>query len=567
MALASKGRNLALKVAEYLQRIFDDHFKFIIALFIINSVTTAWSLFEEDKADVAIGYIFSVWLGSFAVACIVDLLPRRFVQKAVEFILLVPTGLVFISEFFTMYVYKALIGTGIINSALETNVREAGEFFSMYVGVSGVIAIIAAIAAIAALYRYNPLRRFKLSSRRQRVGVSLLAAISIFYTVRMFTVYTDFMWDDVLPIQRVYASASVAVRNMQAYKELSSQVNSNVELTQNDSEIKNIVFILGESTNRNHMHLYGYYLPNTPNLDAMNDRGELSVYRDVVSPHSTTIAVLSKLFTFCDRESDKEWYHYNNLIDVMKAAGYKTYWLSNQETSGIWGNVAQIYAAHSDVSAFTRIRDSREDYGIVDGELFPLVDDAIASRSPDKNFYVVHLMGGHGLYYNRFPYSFTKFTKDDIQLPIADSKKEIVAQYDNALYYNDYVVSSIIDKFRDSETLVIYVPDHGEAVYDEGEDMSGHIEENPTHHMIEIPMIIWASDKFKAKYPAKWAQIKAAVDRPYMTDDMIHTVMDIAGIKTAEFDPARSIINDQFNAARPRIFDGMDYDTQIKDKR
>ena len=176
-------------------------------------------------------------------------------------------------------------------------------------------------------------------------------------------------------------------------------------------------------------------------------------------------------------------------------------------------------------------------------------------------------MGGHGLYYNRFPYSFSKFSKDDIQLPITDGKKEIVAQYDNALYYNDYIVSSIIDKFRDSETLVIYVPDHGEAVYDEGEDMSGHIEENPTHHMIEIPVIMWASDKFKAKYPEKWAQIKNSVNRPYMTDDMIHTVMDLADIKTAEFNPAKSIVNDCFDAGRVRMFDGMNYDTEIKDKR
>ena len=44
-----------------------------------------------------------------------------------------------------------------------------------------------------------------------------------------------------------------------------------------------MVFILGESTNRNHMHLYGYYLPNTPNLDDMANRGEISVFRDVVS--------------------------------------------------------------------------------------------------------------------------------------------------------------------------------------------------------------------------------------------------------------------------------------------
>lgn len=556
------------KLIGYLQRIFDEHFMFIMILFIINSLTTAWSLFDEDKIDVAIGYIFSVWLGSLIITCLIDLLPKRFLQKIVKAVLVIPIGLIFIGEFFTMYCYKALIGTGIINSALETNMREATEFFSMYIGFSGVVSVIVLIALIVGLYKYNPLKKITLKQKTKSGIVCTLMVLSVFYTIRMFTVYTDFIWDDeVLPVQRVYASTSVAVRNMQAYRELSSQVNSKVELTENKSEIKNIVFILGESTNRNHMHLYGYYLPNTPNLDALNEKGEISVFRDVVSPHSTTIAVLSKLFTFCNRESDQEWYHYNNLIDVMNAAGYKTYWLSNQETSGVWGNVAQIYAAHSDVSAFTRIRDSREDYGIVDGELFPLIDDAIANRSEDKNFYVVHLMGGHGLYYNRFPYSFSKFSKDDINLPITDGKKEIVAQYDNALYYNDYIVSSIIDKFRDSETLVIYVPDHGEAVYDEGEDMSGHIEENPTHHMIEIPVIMWASEKFRAKYPEKWEQIKKAADRPYMTDDMIHTVMDLADIKTAEFDPTRSIVNDKFNEQRPRIFDGMDYDAEIKNKR
>ena len=76
-------------------------------------------------------------------------------------------------------------------------------------------------------------------------------------------------------------------------------------------------------------------------------------------------------------------------------------------------------------------------------------------------------MGGHGLYYNRYPYSFHKFTEKDIKLNVNESHKLIVAEYDNALYYNDYVVTEIINRFRDTEALVIYLPDHGEAVYDE----------------------------------------------------------------------------------------------------
>ena len=101
---------------------------FIMILFIINSLTTAWSLFDEDKIDVAIGYIFSVWLGSLIITCLIDLLPKRFLQKIVKAVLVIPIGLIFIGEFFTMYCYKALIRTGIINSALETNMRKLQNF-------------------------------------------------------------------------------------------------------------------------------------------------------------------------------------------------------------------------------------------------------------------------------------------------------------------------------------------------------------------------------------------------------------------------------------------------------
>ena len=90
----------------------------------------------------------------------------------------------------------------------------------------------------------------------------------------------------------------------------------------------------------------------------------------------------------------------------------------------------------------------------------------------------------------------------------------MIAQYDDALYYNDYIVSGIIDKFRctGEDSIVVYVPDHGEAVYDEG-GFTGHIEENPSRHMIEIPVIIWASDKFKELHPEKWPAIQAAVNK------------------------------------------------------
>lgn len=540
---------------------------FYLAFFAFNCLPMCCYMVMKANGEAMFSFAGFMLLVNLLVVFFLDRLPplgQKILKPALLVIFFVP----FIIEAVTVYNYTALIGVGIVASLLETNLKESGEFITMYMGTQEVILLVLLLSGGTWLFLNKPWRKLHLDAGGKRAAAGCLVSVAAIYTVMLFTLHAEVLWDTIFPMQRLVMSSSTAIDNIRAYRELSGKLDTDVQLTRSDGKIKNVVFILGESTNRNHMHLYGYYLPNTPNLDAMAERGEISVFRDVVSPHSTTVAVLSKLFTFCHNESDKPWYEYHNLIDIMNSAGYKTHWLSNQESSGIWGNVAQIYAAHSNVSHFTRIRDSREDDGLEDGALFPLVDDAIAQRDAAKNFYVVHLMGGHGLYYNRFPYIFTKFTKDDIKLDVNDAQKTVIAQYDDALYYNDYVVSGIIDKFRNTQedTVVIYLPDHGEAVYDEG-GFTGHIEENPSRHMIEVPLIVWTSEKFRELHPDKWEAISRAVNQPYMTDDMIHTILDIVDIQTVDYEPARSIINSQFDNTRLRIFDNKDYDREIRPAR
>ena len=77
--------------------------------------------------------------------------------------------------------------------------------------------------------------------------------------------------------------------------------------------------------------------------------------------------------------------------------------------------------------------------------------------------------------------------------------------------------------------------------------------------MIEIPMIIWTSQKFKSEYPEINGKIAGSVNKPFMTDDMIHLILDIMRIETSDFDPTKSVINDTYNENRQRIYDGMIY--------
>ena len=548
-----------------LQRAVGQHWGFILGVFFFNYMTIAWSLWQtKEYLLMAVDGIFVLAVVAL-LAFVLALIPVRGLRRGCFAIIFGVSLILWCAELFSLYNYRARIGAGMINAVLETNPQEAREFIRMYVGWRVPLALLLGTGLLYAGQRFVFRRQLPLPAGWQNGIMALLLMAGGLAGYGIWNSYSSYIVNNTLDIPAVrVADASVtAAENIAVYKDIDKKLSNSVQITENRSDVPDIVFVLGESTNRYRMHLYGYELDNTPNLDALQAKGELAVFQDVISPHATTVSVIRELFTFHDAEAKGEWYQYNNLIDVMNAAGYKTYWLSNQESSGIWGNAAKLFAKRSQVSEYTHLRESHEDTGAYDEELFPLLEKA-QQEGAAKNFYVLHLMGGHSLYYMRFPYIFSRFSQQDITGEYTEEQRTEIAQYANALFYNDYIVSGIIDHFRDREAIVIYLPDHGETVYDNGRNFAGHVEENPSHYMLEVPLILWASPAYKAHHPETWAAVQAAVHRPYMTDDMIHTVLDLAGIRTLEYNSAKSLISPNFDMSRQRMVQGRDYDRQIR---
>ncbi len=571
------------------------------ALFALNFFTIAWQNIHVYKAQelAVLGWdaVF-VLAGTLVFVSSVGLLPWRGVRRFLCGLALGISGLLGLAEAFVIYKYQAQVGAGIITAIVQTNPREATEFLIMYVGWQGLLGGLIVTAAGTGLYKWWKKKKLEAAETRQPISPARTAlrekwqrwnywrslhvwsrllplgvAAGVLAGGVLWHSYHSWIVNDSLdiPVVRVALSMDRVQKNIAAFDQLSQEAATAPDIIDAGEGVPCVAFILGESTARNRLHLYGYPLENTPNLDELAARNDIAVFRNVIAPQGATVAVLRELFTFHDNDSTDEWYQEHNLIDVMKGAGYRTYWLSNQESSGIWGNVAQLFAARADVSHFTQLRESHEDNGTLDEALFPLVDEALddaGATGQGRNFFVIHLMGGHGLYYMRYPYIFAKFQADDVPPPqdeLSEERRTEIAQYENALYYNDFIVSSLIGKFaeRQQEALVIYLPDHGEAVYDHG-SLAGHVEENPTREMLEVPFIIWASPAYRAHHPEKWAAIMVATRRPYMSDDMIHTLLDLLDIRTPEYNPQKSVINPAFDSTRRRIVRGMDYDMGMK---
>ena len=112
---------------------------------------------------------------------------------------------------------------------------------------------------------------------------------------------------------------------------------------------------------------------------------------------------------------------------------------------------------------------------------------------------------------------------------------------------------------------MIYISDHAEDLYELG--YKGHGEGRLSRYTVEIPMTIYVSNKFKELHPEIIKKIKSSLNKPYMTDDIIHMILDIAEIETPEFDKTKSIINEDFNKNRNRILKGKSYDKYYKIKQ
>ena len=141
-----------------------------------------------------------------------------------------------------------------------------------------------------------------------------------------------------------------------------------------------------------------------------------------------------------------------------------------------------------------------------------------------------------------------------------------MADYDNALLYNDSIMDEIVKRFEQDDAIVIYVPDHGEECY--GGDVhffgrmhSTDITARLAHEEFDIPMWFWCSDRYREAHPDIVEKLRNASTLRYMIDALPHTLLRMAGIHTKWYRSRLDILSDDYDDERPRILKlTTDYD-------
>ena len=463
----------------------------------------------------------------------------------------VPLWLCSLAGFGYFLIYGQEFSQSVIFILFESNVSEGSEYLAQYFAGWMVPAFL--LYGLGAWLLWRRVRPVYLS----RPGALLASAFLLFASVgypalRQFSKHDSTLAalenfeeriEPATPWQLVvgYRQYRAQLANMQALLEGRQRIAPLTDLRDaHAGQPATLVLVIGESTNRQRMSLYGYGRQTTPQLDKLRDR--LQVFTGAVTPRPYTIEALQQVLTFADQENPDAHLSTPSLVSVMKQAGYKTYWITNQQTITKRNTMLTTFSKQADEQFYlnnNREQNARQ----YDGDVLEPFAKVLADAAPRK-FVVVHLLGTHMSYRYRYPPEYERFAdRSGVPEHVSDDQLPTYNAYDNAVLYNDFVVSSLIERFAatDPNGFLLYLSDHGEAVFDAPQpQVLGRNEAAPTGPMYTIPFILWNSPKWQAR------DYRQALARPFSSSALVHTWADLAGLDFAEHDRSRSLVAAEF---------------------
>lgn len=413
------------------------------------------------------------------------------------------------------------IESHLVHALIQTNIYEASEYLPYWQGLLCLLLILSIHILVF------------LSVRRKKSISGYPPALLL---VSLFGYGLAFGTQKPLPITFIQDSVAEYHHEFANFRRLRekriSQKTKVAALKKESGEV--YLVLIGESLNKNHMSLYGYFRETTPKLSAMEKQGQLFVHRRSYSVHTHSQPVLKQALTAANQYNNSNFWESPSLIETLNAAGIYTAWISNQTAYGPWDNLITILAEESDFEVRTNNFIGKRLPINFDGELLPLIENRLKNVANNAVIFV-HLLGNHADYCSRFPPNFTFFESLD---PMIDC-------YDNSVRYNDHVVSAIFElagKYPQIKAA-IYLADHSEDVL----GRLGHDAGKFTPVMTEIPLVFQFSDDYILSNLDKINHLQRNISRPFVNDFLFDTVLGMVGVNSIVHTPKGDLFSAQYS--------------------
>lgn len=583
-----------------------DNASFFFFMYLIGILVSYAELpANNPDATVYSNLWLELFLDLYVICIILTLFPLK-IRRWIRAFLYIIAYCTSLTDLFCWVKFQSTLNPSMLLLVGETDEREASEFFSSYftsdlifssVGLLLLVMLIHILTTFLKKVKLSPAISYKVTVAKQIINHShyILGGVCLVFLgwaiessahnkkemVQMFSLDTIGSVEHELTTSDcaqfylpVYRLAFSIFSNELASQQVDRLIEAKDKMSVDSCSFKspNIVLIIGESYGKLHSQQYGYFMPTTPRQIKREKSGLLVPFSDVVAPWNLTSFVFKNVFSLHVVGEKGEWCDYPLFPSLFRKAGYHVTFITNQflpkAKQAVYDFSGGFFLNHPELSE--AMFDSRNqqlyrfDRGLLDD-----YDKNQQQHNTDHNLIIFHLLGQHVKYNQRFPSDRRHFKAEDYEKKRADldgKQRNVLADYDNAVLYNDSIVDAIISRFEDKEAIIIYMPDHGEECYEGNRGFicrnhSAAIDYDLAHYEFEIPFWIFCSYKYAAKHPDIYKEIIGAKNRRFMTDALPHMLLYLAGIHTKDYHAEYNILSPQYNEMRPRILKNTtDYD-------
>ena len=270
------------------------------------------------------------------------------------------------------------------------------------------------------------------------------------------------------------------------------------------------IVIIGESANRDHMKAFTPDYPEntTPWLSEMAKSPDFALGYHAYSNFPNTLFSLSYAMTSANQYGDMSLEDVVSMVDVAKAAGYRTDWISFHNRSSMSSAGVTMIAERCDDSYWEKNYDG---YTL----------EVLKKLPPAKKRVIfINIDGSHYTYIARVPVNL----RDKLGI----SKEDPYHDYDLTIAYDDQVMKDIFEYAKENLNLksMIYFSDHGE-------NMKHFHTTSPFYYdMVHIPFFVYLSPDYQAAHPDLMPTLKSHEQTVFTNDMAFDTVTGIWQART-----------------------------------
>lgn len=477
----------------------------------------------------ALGQIYEneIFLGFYgAMGCIfLQYIQENYVRKAFWAVLLdVPKAALTWIPVITV-VHWLIYGYNItfeeMTAVQQTSFREASEWLMVYVGI--LPASVLALCLCAEMWVFYLLRRYvgqkaskPFSARlRNKYLMAALTILAFYYPVKIIA---DSDWTG------QYVHAAAYARNISQYVKNVEAKTASIEFDDTamiSSEPHTVVVVIGESANRDKLHAYNqnYQFADTPWLEQSKADEDFIFFSNAYACQSMTLQVLEQALTEKSAYNDADLLEVMNFVDIAKAKGYKTYWITN--------------LGGGDAGSFFAMIASRTDYLWREPAAY---DDNMLKFLPkinpqENNLVIFHGNGSHARYKDRYPKERAVFDDGSVESEYADSIRYVDGFLEN-IY--DFGVANL------NLQLMLYFSDHGENL------KTGHGPSDKDFAKVRIPAMIFASQAYRQNNPELVRALQQHRDSFFTNDMMYNTICGMLRARSQFYDAREDLSSSAF---------------------